>query len=109
MPGPILKGRSGTSTARVSFTGTSGTVVGAVANKRIRVFAYKLSNLLATTLEFNSNATPIGGPEFFPDKGGIVVPAIEMSWFETAPGEALNLTSSVSTQVGGSVIYDVVE
>lgn len=103
-----LYGSKGTTPLGVTL-GASGQVVTGVPGKRIRVFAFITSNLLATNLKFQSNATDISGTLCFPDKGGIVVPNVDLAWMVTAPGEALNLSMTVNTTVGVQVIYDVVE
>ena len=87
----------------------SGPIVAAVPGKRIRVFAYIVSSLLATQIKFQSNATDISLTMSLADKGGMVVPNAELAWFLTNPGEPLNLNMSVATTVGIQVIYDIVE
>lgn len=104
-----LYGKTGTSFVAVTLTASGQEIVAAVAGKRIRVFAYLLSNLLATNVKFQSAISDISLTHYFPATGGIVVPAIDMAWMVTAPGEALNINMSVNTSVGVQVTYDIVE
>lgn len=103
-----LYGSEGTSPVGATLL-ASGQVVAAVPGKRIRVFAFWLTALVATNLKFQSGASDISGTICCDNKGGIVVPNVRMAWMVTNPGEALNLNMSVNTTVGVQVIYDVVE
>jgi len=80
-----------------------------VAGKRYRVFGFILSNLLATNVKFQSAASDISLTMNFPATGGIVAANMELAWFKTALGEALNLNMSAATTVGVQVIYDQVD
>ena len=85
----------------------SGQVVAAIAGKRIRVLGVGLVGLLATQVKFQSNATDITGAMPFAANGGVVMPAGEQPWFETAIGEALNINMNIATTLGGVVQYEV--
>lgn len=104
-----LYGSKGTTPVGVTLTATGQTIVAGTAGKRIRVFAFIVSNLLATNLKFQSNASDISGTFCCADKGGMVVPNVDLAWMVTAVGEALNMAMSVNTTVGVQVIYDIVE
>ena len=104
-----LFGSKGTTPVGVTLTASGQTVIAAVPGKRIRVFAFWVTTLLATNLKFQSNASDISGQMACADKGGMVVPNVDMAWLVTAVGEALNMSMTVNTQVGVQVIYDVVE
>lgn len=103
-----IYGKQGTNPKGVTLL-ASGTVIAGTAGKRIRVFAVFCSALLATQVKFQSNATDISGTFSCADKGGFILPAVELAWFVTAPGESLNLNMTVATTVGIQVIYDIVE
>lgn len=83
----------------------SGTVIGAVAGKKIRVLGAFVNSLAATNVKFQSNSSDISGIICLAANGGAVLPATEAGWFETQPGEALNLSMTISTTVGVQVIY----
>lgn len=102
-------GSKGTTPAGVTLTASGQTVVAAVPGKRIRVFAFFLTTLVATQVRFRSNTTDISGNIACSDTGGIVVPNVDQAWMVTAPGEALTLSMTIATNVGVQVIYDVVE
>jgi hypothetical protein len=101
-------GFQGTDPLGITLT-ASGQVIPGVAGKRIRVFAWFASTLLATSIKFQSNATDISGTFACADKGGHVIPHVNLAWMVTSPGESLNLNMTVATTVGLQVIYDIVE
>jgi hypothetical protein len=101
-------GIQGTENAGITLT-SSGQLIPGVAGKRIRVFAAFISTLLATSVKMQSNSTDITGTFACSDKGGFVIPAVNLCWCKTAVGEALNLNMTVATTVGIQVIYDVVD
>lgn len=101
-------GMIGTENAFVQLA-ASGEVLPAVAGYRYRVYGFIISSLLATNVKFQSAATDISLTMNLPATGGIVVGQINLSWFKTAIGEALNLNMSAATTVGVQVIYDLVD
>lgn len=108
--GTALQGKTGTDTAKLTTAAAGNTqIIPGVAGKRIRVFAFLLSAAAANNVKFQSNTTDISLITYCPATGGIVVPTIDMAWFSTAVGEALNLNLSAATSVSVQVQYDMVE
>lgn len=101
-----LYGQQGTTPIGVTLF-SSGQVIPAVPGKRIRVFAWFASTLLATQIKFQSGANDISGLFSCSEKGGHVVPHVDLAWMITEVSEALNLNMSINTTVGLQVIYDI--
>lgn len=102
-------------TAVIDFnTIATQTVVPAVTGKRIVVLGYALFNGVATAqaVQFKSGSTVLAGVQQLPNSvgGGAVVYSGDQSigLFTTNSGEALSLTMSAATQVGGHVSYKYV-
>jgi hypothetical protein len=102
-------------TASIDFnTAATQTVVPAVAGKRIVVYGYALFNGVATaqSVQFKSGSTLLAGVQQLPLSvgGGSVVFTGDqsISLFTTNPGDALSLTMTAATQVGGHVSYKYV-
>ena len=91
----------------VTLTNT-GTLVAAVANKRIRVYAAVMVAGSAVDVKFRSNTTDISATFPLAANGGCVLPEAKAGWFQTAVGEALNLNMSAATTVGVQLIYELV-
>jgi hypothetical protein len=104
----MLYGERGTNPTGVTLL-SSGQVIPGVPGKRHRVFAVFVSALLATNVRFQSGVTDISGTFACSSTGGFILPYVKLAWFVTQPGQALNLSMSVNTQVGIQVIYDTVE
>lgn len=89
---------------------TDNQIVAAVANKKIRVKGYALTNGAASVqnVKWRSAANDRTGLFYSTAIGVIVVHDLAPNndfYFETAAGEALNLNLSAATPVGGSVQY----
>lgn len=88
-------------------------LVAAVAGRRIRVIAYKLSFSGSVNAKFQSGSTDLTGLIYgvaAKDSDSVNLPqpvAGPLPQFATAPGEALNLNLSAGTAVGGYVVYDL--
>jgi hypothetical protein len=119
-PGSEAEGRDGVAmvqnqTASIDFnTAATQTVVPAVAGKRIVVYGYALFNGVATaqSVQFKSGSTLLAGVQQLPLSvgGGAVVFSGDqtISLFTTNPGDALSLTMTAATQVGGHISYKYV-
>lgn len=98
------------------ISASSGTteIVAAVPNMKIRVLAYRLICEADTAVTWKSGTTAISGAMYFAANGGIstsgptMTPAGLTFEFETAPGEALNLTQGTATNIGGHLLYRTV-
>lgn len=85
-------------------SGTSVEVVAAVANKKIKVWAFHININSSTTLQWKSATTALTGKVTGTDwkEGPFDVPI-----FQTAAGEALNLAIGSSGTLGGWIHYTV--
>lgn len=95
---------------------TSGdnTLVAAVAGKRIRVLACALVAAGAVTAAFESHdgdetGVAVTGDLDMAADQSLVLGFNPLGWFQTAPGELLNLTLGGSVAVGGSLTYVLVD
>jgi hypothetical protein len=102
-------------TASIDFnTAATQTVIPAVAGKRIVVYGYVLFNGVATaqSVQFKSGSTLLAGVQQLPLSvgGGAVVYTGDqsISLFMTNIGDALSLTMTAATQVGGHISYKYV-
>lgn len=86
----------------------SNEVVAAITNGKIRVLGLAMISTSANTVNFLSASTDISSDWAFGANGGVVLPFQEYGWFETAKGEALNITLSAAAQVGVTLVYEVV-
>lgn len=86
---------------------TNGTVVAAVAAKKIRVLSLvALCGNAATNLGFTSDTTAISPTFQNGANSGMVLTDNPRGWFETTSGEALNGTTSASgVTTGVHVVY----
>ena len=94
--------------APINVSAPSGTIVPAVAGKRICVLGICLIVGSAAPVTFQSNGTPLTGPLPLAANGGFVVnppadPA--MHWLQTAIGEGLVLANPDEQQVSGFITY----
>lgn len=96
--------------AKIAAT-TSGntTVVAAQSGKRIRVLAYNLISAGSVVVKFQSGAggTDLTGAKTLVESSGIVCPQGPDGWFQTEPGDLLNINLSASVTVGGEMVYEV--
>lgn len=91
--------------ADVSASSTAE-VVAAVAGKKIRVLACAfVCGAVATDATFKSGSTAISPIFQNAANAGAVLPPNALGWFETAAGEALNLTTGAGSQTGVLVTY----
>lgn len=91
--------------AVISLSAT-GTVVPAVAGKKIRVISFVVSLNAAINVKWQSNGvTDLTGFLHFDVKGGAVFPYNPHGWFETAVGQPLTLFLSGASSTGGIVNY----
>ena len=91
---------------KISLSAT-GTVVAAVASKKIRVLGWTLIANGTVNAKWQSHVTPtdLTGLHYFVANGGISVPFSPVGHFETVAGEALDLNLSAAVAVGGSLVY----
>lgn len=85
----------------------SGTIVAAVAGKKIRVIAWDLVCNGAVNAKWQSHVTPtdLTGLYYFSANDGIAKSFSPFGYFETVAGEALDLNLSAAIAVGGSLVY----
>jgi hypothetical protein len=84
------------------------TLVTGVAGKRIRVLALiAVMTGTAVTIRFESNAggTALTGQMQPTQGGGFVLPFNPVGWFETEPGQLLNLELGGAQSVDGVLVY----
>ena len=94
--------------APINVSTPSGTIVAAVAGKRICVLGICLIVGSPAPVTFQSNATPLSGPLPLAANGGFVVnppadPA--MHWLQTGVGESLTLSNPDEQQCSGFITY----
>jgi len=107
----IFDGASGTGVTpvktkvNISAAGTA-TIVALTGGKKTRVLAAYLVAAGAQTINWQSHTTTSNadGPQAFAANGGLVLPFNPLGWFDTTSGEALDLVTSTSAQIGGLVI-----
>lgn len=91
---------------------TTTEIVPAVPGRRIRVFQFMLENKHASTdtdITFKSATTAISGAFIIKNSGGSITGNYTgCAWFKTAPGEALNLTTSAAGNIVGQIQYDII-
>lgn len=87
------------------------TVVAAVSDTRIRVITYVLASDTNTKIKFKSGGTDLTGPMSLGSYSNIfngntdLTPGGLIGVLETEPGEALIINSSVTSAVGGHIVY----
>lgn len=81
------------------LAGQTGTV--------IRVIAVTVITTLANNIKFQSNATDISATFPLGANGGAVLGFNEHGWFQTNPGESLNINISAATATGVQLNYIV--
>lgn len=90
-----------------SATGDTAVVAAPSATGRIRVLGVTVVSTLANNIKFRSATTDITALFPLGANGGFVLPFNEHGWFQTNPGEALNINMSVATATGVQVHYIV--
>jgi hypothetical protein len=97
-------------TASISSATTTKLVPGETG-KIIRVWKFALQNTHATTdcsITLKSGTTALSGVHLLTAAGGsFALPYDGMSWYDTAQGEDLNLTTSAGGTIVGHVKYTV--
>lgn len=92
--------------ANLSASTTAGSVVAAVAGRKIRVIAlFVLAGSTATDITFLSQSTAISPLMSNAANGGEVLPPNPYGWFETAAGEPLRATTGSGSATGILVLY----
>ena len=90
---------------------SSGIVIPAVPGFSIVVVAVALVARAATDVKFQSNgSTDLIGAIPLAANAGFVLPlaSLQYPWMKTGVSEGLNLNMTVSTYVGGVVVYDLI-
>jgi len=80
-------------------------VVAAVAGTTYRILAWRLTIASAVNLTWKSGSTAISGVYVF-GSGGVDEGLMPFQAYETAAGEALNLTLSGAVRVSGDIWYE---
>ena len=76
-------------------------IVAAVAGKVITVHGFILcADTASTLIAFKSAATVISGTLRAAANGSLIAPVDHQGWYKTAPGEALNITSTTGATTG---------
>lgn len=83
----------------------STTILAAAPGQSIRVIGILLVSTIANSVKFQSNSTDISATFPLGANGGLVAAFNEHGWFQTAPGEALNINLSVATATGIQINY----
>lgn len=93
----------------VQASGTSTIVVG-VPNRSIRVINVFLTVSANCTLQWQSHALPtnITGASPITATGGYVLPSDYFGWFQTLPGESLDLVVTGGATAAGVLSYNLV-
>lgn len=90
----------------IAASTAAGEIVAAVAGHRIRVLSViALAGGTETDLTFKSASTAISLLFANASNGGEVLPHNAHGWFQTAPGEALNVTTGAGSTTGIQVNY----
>lgn len=102
------------STTNPAASTTNGATIAAPgAGYRIRVYAMFLVGAdTASDVTFNTKPagsnTAITPLMAFGTNGGIVLPYNPKGWFQTAPGDALTVTTGAGGATGIQLVYDVI-
>lgn len=83
------------------------TLVAAVPSCVIRVLSVVIVATLANAVKFQSAANDISATFPLAANGGFVMPFNEHGWFQTNPGEALNVNLGTATSTGVQIQYIV--
>ena len=89
---------------------TSGTIVAAVAGKRVRVLAYLIvcTSANAVTWQTSTGNVPLSGSMSFGASGGVSAPFSQVGHFQTIAGDGLVLALGSAAQVSGHLTYVMV-
>lgn len=90
-----------------SASGNTQVVAAPSATARIRVLALATVTTTATTVKFQSATNDITAGFPLSANGGLVLPFNEHGWFQTNPGEALNVNLSGASATGVQLQYIV--
>lgn len=82
-------------------------VLAAQGERSIRVISAAVVATTATTLKFQSASTDISATWPLGANGGLVLSFNEHGWFQTAPGEALNVNLGSAVATGIHINYMV--
>ena len=94
------------STAAQNLLLAAPTTIGGTGVGHIIVWQVLLGGAGANTLQFQSGNTNIGLPIIFTANGSTAtLQDTGAPWFETKPGEALNLTLTTTAAVTGEIYY----
>jgi hypothetical protein len=90
--------------------GASGTLIAAIPGFTIVVISVVAVARVATDVKFQSAGTDLTGPIPLAGNAGFVMPtsSVQYPWLRCNLGEALNLNMSTSTQVSGTITYEVI-
>ena len=106
--GTVVSGGSGKTLKSKDFSLTAtGTVIAAVATKRLKVYAIKLVPSAACTVAFrDGGATALEGAQSLAANGGYVESVPPPAWLlATSAGNALDLVITGTATVAGRVSY----
>lgn len=92
------------STAVVTITATTGTVVSSVTGSIIRVYAVVLGGTAATAVTFQDSVGAFSGAIQLALGVPLVLPNTGTPWFISAPGASFQIVNTVTT-LGGTVWY----
>lgn len=81
--------------AQGAIPGTTQIVAADGGGARIKLVSYVFTLGLLGTFKWQSNATDLSGPMDVSGTGGVVAPAGKHPYMETAPGEALKITTTL--------------
>lgn len=87
---------------------STGTVIAAVASKKIRVLAVQAvasAGVTSVTWKSGAGGTALTGPQTWGAAGGTVLPYNPVGWFETASNTLLELSFTGTATLGGSITY----
>lgn len=92
-------------TSIVAASSGATLVVTGVALKIIRVISLQAVAAGPVNVKWQSSGNDITGLAYFAGNGGYVLPFNSVGWFQSNPGEDLNINLSAATGVGGSLVY----
>ena len=91
----------------ISASGASE-IVSAISTRTIRVVSLHAIAAGPVNVKWQSAANDLTGLAYFAANGGYVLPFNAIGWFQTNASEALNISLSAATGVGGSLAYVVI-
>lgn len=72
--------------------------------KVVQMF-FVCANNNVVNLQSSTTAAISDGPQSYIANGGVVLPFSDVGWFDTGPGEALNMVTTQAATVGGNLKY----